>query len=175
MSSAQEFKDRYPAPVPILVTVDGLTIECRKPELLSMVYSRLLTWPSLARVREVTQHQQEATVAGTVIDNRPAPSLADRTQATGALIDEWVSLAAVSPRVVMEAHDVTDDSVWVATLPFALRLAVFNATFPAQTTARADFRDDESRGAAPGQGGETVRDEALVAVGDDGSAGGARP
>ena len=37
----------------------------------------------------------------TEIDNRPIPTLVDRAQAVGAMLDEWVCIAAVAPKVVM--------------------------------------------------------------------------
>lgn len=174
-SSAKEFKQEFgEKPLgPIIVPIPGskLTIECRRPDLVYMVMSGLMTWPALERVRELSA--ERAPADGTVLDNRPLPTMVDRAQAVGSMLDEWVCLAAVSPRVVMTEHEVTDDSIWVETVPFVGRQAVFNATFMPTPTAGADFRHEESGSAPPGQSSEAVRDETLVAVGDDGSDGGA--
>lgn len=176
MSSAAEFRDRFRTPTPILVPVPGtdLTIQCRRPDLVHMVMSGLMTWPALERVRALAADNARATApAGdTVIDNRPIPTLIDRARAVGAMLDEWVCIAAVAPKVVMtEPEETGDDTVWVERLPFEGRQAVFNATFRVTPTAGADFRGDQSGGASPGQSGEAVRDETVRAAGDDGSDG----
>lgn len=172
MSSAQALRDRFRTPRTIAVTIPGsdLTIECRRPNLMHMVMSGLMTWPALQRVREVAA-EDTVQSEGAVIDNRPLPTLTDRADAVGAMLDEWVCLAAVSPRVVMHEHEQGDEAIWVEDLPYDGREAIFNATFRVTPTAGADFRRDESGSAPPGQSGAPVRDAALDAPGHDGSDG----
>lgn len=179
MSTAAEFRQRRRAPKPILVKDPGsdLTIECRRPDLIEMAFSGLMAWPALDRVRTLIAERTAADTASSVLDNRPLPTIVDRARAAGTFIDEWVCLAAVSPRVVMAEHEALADPgvLWIEELPFDFRQAIYQQTFRAPTTAGADFRRDEPGSAPPGQGGEAVRDEALVAVGDAESDGGARP
>lgn len=179
MSTAAEFRQRRRAPKSIIVKDPGsdLTIECRRPDLIEMAFSGLMAWPALDRVRALMAERQEAETAASVLDNRPQPTLVDRARAAGTFLDEWVCLAAIAPRVVMAEHEALADPavLWIEDVPFEVRQAIYQQTFRAPTTAGADFRGDESGVASPGQGGEAVRDEALVAVGSDGSDGGARP
>jgi hypothetical protein len=173
-SSAKELKEKLrKRSLPITVTIPGtdLTIECRRPDLVHMVMSGLMTWPALERVRAMGPSEPVDGIA--VIDNRPLPTIVDRAQAVGSMLDEWVCLAAVSPRVVMREHEVGDDSIWVEDLPFQGRQAIFDATFLATPTAGADFRGDESGSAPPGQSGEAVRDAPIDPSGHDGPDGGA--
>lgn len=177
-STAAEFRQRYRAPKPIIVSIPAsdLTIECRRPDLFEMAMSGLITWPALERVR-VLSAERASAAAESILDNRPVTTMVDRARAAGDLLDEWVCLAAVSPRVVMAEHEAlaNPDALWIEDLPFEGRRAVYLATFTATQTAGADFRGDQSSGAPPGQNSEAVRDEALVVVGDDGSDGSPRP
>ncbi len=167
-STAADIKRRFKTPKTVSVTVPGtdLTFECRKPDLVDMVLSGFMTWPALQRVREITAQLQEAE-SGNVVDNRPLPTLRDRAEAVGAMLDEFVCEAVVSPRVVLHAHNEDEGSIWVGDLPFPVRQAIFGATFSLTPDWGATFRGDESGSAPPGQDGAPVRDETLVAVGND--------
>lgn len=174
-SSAAEFRQRFPRrgrTITIPVPDTDLTIECRRPDLAQMVISGFMQWPALQRVREIVSEQSESLGAD-VIDNRPLPTIVDHAKAVGEMLDQWVCIAAVSPRVVLTEAEQVDDAVCVLDLPYDVRLAIFNATFniaakaPAKT-AGADFRGDEPGGAPPGSGGEAVRDAPLELVGHQG-------
>lgn len=174
MSSVEEFLNdpAFQTPKPITVQLPGSTrtIDCKCPDLMYMVMSGVMTWPALQRVRELNA---SAPDDGTVLDNRPMPTMVDRATAAGTMLDEWVCLAAIAPRVVMHEHEAGPNALWIERLPFPARQAIFNATFRVPTTAGADFRSEQSGSAPPRQSGETVRDETLVAVGNDGTDGGA--
>jgi hypothetical protein len=174
MSSATELREQFRKrkPVPIIVTVPDtdLTFECKRPNLMHMVSSGFMAWPALTRVRELTK-ETTADESGVVLDNRPMPTVVDKAEAVGVMLDEWVCAAAVSPRVVMYEHEQGDGAIWIEDVPFEIRQAIFNATFVPPSTAGADFRS-QADGAPPGQGGETVRDTPVDAVGSDGSDGG---
>ena len=167
-STAADVKRRFKTLKPITVPLPGtdLVFECRKPDLVHMVLSGFMTWPALQRVREITAQLNEAE-SGNVIDNRPLPTLRDRAEAVCAMLDEFVCEAVVSPRVVLRADDEDDGSIWVGVLPFPVRKAIFDKTFSLTPDWGATFRGDESGSAPPGQDGAPVRDETLVAVGND--------
>jgi hypothetical protein len=165
-STAADIKARFKTPKTVTVAVPGtdLVFECRYPDLVKMALSGLMTWPALERVRQI---QADLAAPDAVLDNRPLPTVIDRAQAVGEMLDDFICAASVSPRIVMYEHEESANTVWVGDLPFEAKQAIFLATFRITPTAGADFRGEESAGAPPGQGGEAVRAEALVAVGSD--------
>lgn len=179
MASVEEFLSdpSFQLPEPILVPVPGssLVFTCKTPDLLPMVFSGFVDWPALRRVRELNEASEPPVEGGTAYDNRPLPTIAERADAAGAMLDEWVCAAVISPRVVFYEHEAGPNAMWVGRIPFPIRQAIYNRTFKVTRTAGADFRSQESASAPPGQGGEAVRTEAIVDAGDDGSAGSAGP
>lgn len=166
MSTAAEIRARLKSTKTIPVSLPGtdLTINCRQPDLLTLASRGWMNWPALRAVQAIGA--ELATRDATVVDNRPIDSVLEQAKTVGDFLDQWVCAAAVSPRVVLTEVEVTDPDhiLWVDDLPLDFKAAIVAATTPRTPPAVAEFRGNESPGAAPGSSGEAVRDAPIDAV-----------
>lgn len=167
-STAAEIRARLKASRTIPVTLPGtdLVIDCCQPDLLTLATRGFMTWPALQAVKASFAEIEQSSDGTVVADNRPVASVLEHAKTIGAFMDEWVCAAAVSPRVVMKETDVTDPDqmLWIDDLSLEFKTAIVTATMPRTPPAVAEFRRDESPGAAPGSSGEAVRDAPVDAV-----------
>lgn len=161
MSSAAEIRARKQI-IPVTLPGTDLVIECRRPDLLSLVSRGWIDWPALQQIQATFA---PAESAGVVLDNRPVPTPIEKARLIGTFLDEFVCAAAVRPRVVLTEAEVTDAEsiLWVDDLTLDEKMTVLAAlvgTPPAVT----EFRREESPGDPGGPSGAAVRDAPVDAV-----------
>lgn len=175
IATADQIRNR---PIFVAVSDSTLQIECRRPDPLEMIAHDVLPLPIFHEVLHViatwAERETEPSAEELSTEVQKAPG------AWGKFIDRWACAAAVKPHVVLTEAEAESDAtaLWVEDLDFETRLQILRATnrnlrSPKLKTAVTDFRRLQPGGAAARSNGAPVRDAALDAAADTGSAAGA--
>lgn len=143
-------------------------LQCRRPDLLRLIADNVLPLDTFGAVLE---HLSQIVEANVLFDNRPlVESVVSTPEVYNDFVDRWVCAAVVAPRVVLTEDEALADpqALWVADIPRPTRYEVVRVTNRAVGSSRvrtavADFRRQQSVGAAPGSDGQAVREDAVAA------------
>jgi len=132
---------------------------CRRPDIKTLLFEDILSMPVLEQVlADLRPHENGKDK--TLQDLIEEPAAASRT---GDFVRRWLTLAAKSPRIVLEETDAGPDALWVQDVPINVRMAIFNATFwdvtPAagSAPAAAAFPKGPAGPVAAGDGADVSR------------------